>query len=379
MISKFCDLWRGRRAIRYTFSEMLSALGLVFFALLVVTIIFQFFNLLEYILPHHVGGQTIAQIVFYFSLGFLPITLPMSLFFAVILTYGRMSADSEVIAFQSLGLKKLHLLFPAFILGILVAILSAQISFYLAPWGNRQMELLVHELKELKPHVTLKGGVFLEGFFKIVVYTNEVDPETGLLKGVFIYSEKEKDGTEPLTIIAKRGHLISHTEPGGNFIDLHLFDGSFHRVSENAHATVHFKENNIQLFEPNSSAHKQKTPLSYNMHELIQVLKNPQHLKAKTFKKLSIELHRRWALSAACLIFVILGAGLGLKVQQRSGKSVGLVICISSMVIYWVLYAGAIAMTKKGLLPASVAMWLPNGLFALGAWHSMGSKGANPQ
>ena len=103
----------------------------------------------------------------------------MSLLFAVLLTYGRLSSDSEIVAFRAVGLSMGSIVVPALILGILVGALSLQTSFHLAPWGNRQFEVLFTKRGATKVGVTLKEGTFAEGFFDLVVYANKVDSKLG--------------------------------------------------------------------------------------------------------------------------------------------------------------------------------------------------------
>ena len=362
------DLWRGRLAIRYIFFELLPVFVLGVFVFLLIMLMFQSLRLVEYILLHGTQVKTVIQIVFYLSISFLPVLLPMGLLFAVLLTYERLSIDSEVIALKSLGLNQSHLLLPAATMGLLICFFSAQTSFYLTPWGNRKMELLLHQVGKLKPDMTIKEGIFSEGFFEIVVYANKVDNQTGSLEKVFIYDERRENF--PLTIVAQTGKLITSHQKGGSSAYLQLFEGSIHRASKGSYTKVDFGKNEIKLFDPVSLTYKTKTPPSYTLNELLIALK-ANVLPAKKLKKLSIEFHRRWALSVACFIFAILGVGLGLTPYHRSGKSAGFVLCLGVIVIYWILYTSAENMAKNNTLSVATAVWTPNILFSIGTWFSL--------
>jgi lipopolysaccharide export system permease protein len=75
--------------------------------------------------------------------------------------------------------------------------------------------------------------------------------------------------------------------------------------------------------------------------------------------RLEIEIHKKFSLAAACLIFVLLGAPIALRFP-RGG--VGLVIGVSLMVfaLYYVGLIGGEAMANKGLVPPFWAMWGTN-------------------
>src|SRR5665213_3591401 len=91
----------------------------------------------------------------------------------------------------------------------------------------------------------------------------------------------------------------------------------------------------------------------------------------KELRKLELEYHRRWSVSAACLIFALLGVGLGTVTNRRSSRGGGFVICLGLLIAYWVCYVGADNVAQNGWLPASVALWLVNGVFLLVALRSL--------
>lgn len=364
------SLWRGRLAIKYIFFDMVPTflMGVVVF--LFVILMFQAFRLTEYVIVHGADLWTVGQILGYLAISFLPVILPMSLLFSVLLTYGRLSSDSEIIALKALGLNMLHLTVPAVIVAGLTSVLSGQTSFYLAPWGNRQMEVTLHRLGQLKPGASIREGIFSEGFFDLVVYANEVDSKNGRLKNVFIYDERENES--PLTIIANEGRLIREDSTNGHKAFLRLFQGNIHRThtGEKLYTKIDFDSYDINLFDPVAFTHKTKTPLSYNILELRTAI-DRFDLSDKTKRSLSVEIHRRWAISIACLIFGFLGVGLGTTTNKRHARSSGFVLSIGVIVGYWMLYAGMENLGKNGTLPVPVAVWCANVVFAIFAVWSL--------
>src|ERR1700722_9180435 len=197
------NLLRAKTALRYIFFEMLPGFFMGVIVFVSIMLLFQALRLTEFILIHGVKVETILRMMMYVSISMLPVILPMSLLFSVLLTYTRLSQDSEIVALKSVGLSMRELAFPALLLAVVGCILSAETSFFLGPWGNRQFEVLIHDLSRQKMGASIKEGVFSEGFFDLVVYANKVDSKIGKLQDVFIYDER--DPKAPVTIIAREG------------------------------------------------------------------------------------------------------------------------------------------------------------------------------
>ncbi|MBL7671608.1 MAG: LPS export ABC transporter permease LptF [Bdellovibrionaceae bacterium] len=331
-------------------------MGVLIFVLIIL--MFQVLRLTEFALVHGVALQTILEIIMYICISMLPVLFPMSLLFAVILTYGRLSQDSEIVAFRASGLSMKTLVIPAMILALIVAVISAQTSFELAPWGNRQFEVLYSQLANTKAAANIKAGTFSEGFFDKVIYANEVDSENGLLKDIFIYDEKNPES--PLTIIAKSGMIVPDSEFPGHSVMLRLNQGDIHRNSE-THTKIRFESYDIHLIDPIKLEIREKSPQSLTLKDLtINLAGNPDPVQKRT---LETELSKRWAISILCLVFALIGVGLGTEINRRSQKASGLIVSIAVIVIYWILYILSEGMARNGQVPIHLAIWAPNFLF----------------
>lgn len=351
----------GRLAIKYVFFELVPTFFLGLSVFVFIILMFQSFRLTEYVLVHEASLKAMAKILVFLSISFLPILLPMSLLFAVLLTFSRLSNDSEIVAFKSLGYNVFQLTLPAILLSLMAFGFAIYTSFFLGPWGNRKLEVLIHAIGQTKPEANLKEGVFAEGFFDLVVYVNKIDAKLGELNQVFIYDEREKS---PVTIIAKSGKIIKEKSNRGETAFLRLRDGDVHTYNEDVYTKVHFGTYDIRLFNPFDVSVKQKSPLSYNFNDIVEELKKP-NLDKKLAFSLNLEWHRRWALSSVCFIFGLLGVALGTRANKRMGRGSGMVVCIGLIVIYWILYALSENLAKNGQLPIAVSLWFPNVIFSV--------------
>ncbi len=356
------DLSRGRLAMKYIIFELLPIflLGVTIFVL--VLVMFQSFQLSEYVIIHGAKLSVTLLMILYTALGFLPILLPIALMFAVLLTYGRMSGDSEIVAFKALGLSQFHLLLPALVLGALISFFSLQVSFRLAPWGNLQLNSLLTKLAQTRPAVTIREGVFSEGAFDLVIYASKVDSAQGLLKKVFIFDER--DSNSPLTIISKEGELVSNATDVGQEAELRLQNGSVHKYGKEFYTKIDFQTYGIKLFDPNQIKEKKIGPEAMDMGQLHEAIKqlDPKDDESINFV---LEWHRRWALSATCIILALVGFSLGTVTNRRAARSGSMVICISALVIYWAIYVGFESLIRTGKIPPPIGAWVANLIFLI--------------
>lgn len=358
---------RAALMIRYVLGEMIPTFFIGVLVFVFILLMFQALRLTEFVLIHGVKLTTIAQMMAYLSTSFLPVLFPMSLLFTVLLTYGRLSADSEVVAFRAVGLHITAIIAPALILSVLVAILSLQTSFHIAPWGNRQFETLITVLGSSKPAVTLKEGTFSEGFFDLVVYANKVDSKNGSLQQVFIYDERKPDA--PVTVIAREGKLMFEAKDltrTQNRAALRLEDGDIHSSTKDRHTKVQFSSLDIFLSDPTQEQKLSRSPPSMTMDEINSTIKDPKTLPDKK-RELETEIHKRTALGFACILFALIGVGLGTVTNRRNSRGGGTVICLGLIITYYIVYVASEGAARAGHLPPFAAMWLANFLFSIAA------------
>ncbi len=80
--------------------------------------------------------------------------------------------------------------------------------------------------------------------------------------------------------------------------------------------------------------------------------------------ELSVEVHKKFSLPAACVVFVLLGAPLGMRVR-RAGPAVAFV-SVAFFLFYYLCLVSGEELANRLLLPPWLAMWLPN--IVLGIW-----------
>lgn len=360
-------MFKNKRVFVYLLSEMIPSFLLGVFIFITVLLMFQALRLTEFLLIHGIRWSTMLKIMSYMSISFLPLLMPMSLLFAVLLTYNRLSADSEIIALKSSGVNSTDIALPAVIFSLVVALISSQTSFYLAPWGNRQFEVLINRLGNTKAAASVREGTFSEGFFDLVVYANKVNSQTGQLSDIFIYDEKNP--AAPLTIVALDGEIVPDSTHPGHSVLLRLFKGQIHRKAE-THTVINFDSYDVLLSDPIKLQEKEKTTSSLNLDELL-ALRTNSNFSAEQRREYDIELHKRWALSSACLVFCLLGLAFGIVTNRRSGKSSGFILSMGLIILYWIIYISFESLVRSNQMNVWIGLWLPNLLFTIYGFHNL--------
>ena len=130
-------MFKNRRVFVYILSETIPSFLLGVFIFICVLLMFQSLRLTEFLLVHGIKWTTLARIMGYMSISFLPMLLPMSLLFAILLTYNRFSLDSEIIALKACQISIVsgyirfisHCLLLPDLIGIIVLITCARSPF----------------------------------------------------------------------------------------------------------------------------------------------------------------------------------------------------------------------------------------------------------
>ncbi len=360
-------MFKNKRVFLYLTTEILPSFVLGLLVFICILLMFQALRLTDLIISHGIKFTVVMKIVGYMSISFLPMLFPMSLLFAVLMTYNRLSQDSEIIAFKSAGVHTTSLILPALIFAAAISFLSSQTSYYLAPWGNRQFEVLVNKLANTKAAASIKEGTFSNDFFDLVIYANKVESKSGALVDLFIYDERNPDA--PLTIIAPTGEIIPDQSQPGHSVLLRLFKGQIHRKAANTHTVINFDLHEVLLNDPIHLEERKKSVASLTLNEL-NLLRHDDKTSREDQINYSIEFHKRSALAVACLVFCIIGIAFGIVTNRRSGKASGFILSVGFIILYWVIYIGFESAVRSNVMPIWLGIWTPNTLLlGFGLYH----------
>ncbi len=340
----------------------LFLLGLAVFTL--ILLMGRLIKLTDLVISRGVPLADVSRMILYLMPSFLVYTIPMAFLLAVLLAFGRLSADNEITVMKSGGISLMQLMPPVLICGVCATLLTLVASTVGIPWGNTAFKAL--SLSVLKENVaaTVREKVFWDDIPGFVLYTEHYDEEQHTLKGVIIHDGR--DQSRPLTIFAADG--IIGGGPNRTDIRLALKNGSIHSVGkEDEYRLVHFGEYVMTVAGSGHATVPGRVEFDMTIAELLRKIENPA-TKTSTRIKMTSELNSRFAVPCASLVFAVVAVPLGMQ-SRRSGKSSGFSTSIAVLLAYYMMQSFLRTLAEKGTVPPVLALWLPNMVFLGLGWY----------
>ncbi len=338
----------------------------------VILLALQALRLSGLIIQYDLDFLSISKLVSGLAASLLPIELPVAFLFALLFLFGRMSTDREFIALQAMGHSPARLLVPIFFFGALVSAGTAFCSFYLGPRGNQAFEASIDEAFKKKVATVLRSGTFSENFLDLVVFVDDVDPETQVLHRVFIHDANTYQ--EQASISAEYGRWIQSKELGLG--TLALENGILISESPKQEATyrVRFDEYRINADFSQQAGVARDSPPSLEMSRLLARRAAQKNQPGLDRRPVWIEIAQRFSISMACLIFVPLCFALSVD-NRRTARSRAVLYGLLILLLYWTVHFTVITWTLKTPLDAIqnsealnwLIVWIPNLLLATAA------------
>lgn len=344
---------------RYIFCELFIVFVIAIMATTSALFLDKLLYLTEVIISRGVSFYNVAKMITYIAPAFLVLTIPIGVLIASVVTFSRFSADSEITALKAGGISLYQLLVPVMALSFLAYILAEFMMIYGLPNGNQAFRELLFKILRTQANYEIKPKLFNDDFKNMVIYVDEKDENSPLMKGIFI-SETTEDG-EYRIINAKEGTLIANKK--AFVIQMNLTDGTIHRLGKDKknYHTLKFKRYILEMEIPKPDDISGKL-LRGNRELSISKLKEKIEKHKKDGISVSselVELHKKFSIPFAALIFGLIGAPLGVKCS-RTGKSGSFTISLSVIVFYYILLLFGESLGDTGKLHPFLAMWFPN-------------------
>jgi lipopolysaccharide export system permease protein len=149
---------------------------------------------------------TISQLMFFFSASIIPLALPLAILLASIMTFGNLGETYELIAAKAAGISIWRIFRPMFYIMIALSVFGFFVSNVLIPKATLKYRALLYDIKQQKPALLIKEGVFYNGIEGVSMRVGKKDPVTNDLEDIVIYNNRNTGG-HPLVITAERGRM----------------------------------------------------------------------------------------------------------------------------------------------------------------------------
>jgi len=335
-------------------------LGTFFFSILLIICIVIVFDISEKIEDFISHDVPIHEIIFDYYLNFIPYFVNLFAylftFIAVIFFTSRLAARTEIVAMLSSGISFRRLLRPYMIGATIIAVLSLYLSNYLIPEANKTR--LDFESKYV-------GSRYINQDHNI---HRQVAP------GTFIYMERydSDENTGSRFTLEKFDGLKMTLKITANEIK---WDSLTSRWSILNYTGRYIKGDKERLFKgdridtvinlsPKDFSRAQNVMESMNSVELAQYITNEKTKGSSNVHLYEIEQHRRLAFPFATFIMTLIGVAVSSR-KVRGGIGMQLAIGISIGFIFIIFMQLFTSYASSGVLPAYIAVWIPNAIFAV--------------
>lgn len=344
----------------YILAEVVGPfLGGIFFFIFIF-LMFQALRLADFFIVHGVPGRLLLKMVGLMALAFMPTSLPVAFLISVLVAFGRLSSDSELVAMKANGLSMYRLAAPVLAFGALVSCFSLALNLEICPWGDRLFKTTLIRVGNTQVVSSIREGTFTSGFFDLLIFADHVDQKNGHMRRVFIYDERQANN--PLVVVASAGDIVP-VKTGSELNTaavLKLKNGSIHRndLTENTYQKIDFEEYRLFLKVAEGTADTVIKPQMIPLPELRDkiVSSDPTTYLGREFRG---ELYRRFAVAVTPLIFVFLGMGMA-TVRTRAVRAGAVLTALVTLFIYWGTQTAATIAMQKGQIPPLFAMTLPD-------------------
>jgi lipopolysaccharide export system permease protein len=148
----------------------------------------------------------VAELLFQFSLTFVPMALPLAILLASLMTFGNMGEYSELTALKSSGIPLGRIMRPLIILISAICVVSFFFSNNVLPYSNRQARTLLQDIRRKRPDINLQAGTFNNDIDGFSIKVTSKDPVTNRLDKVYIYDHRKNKGNSDV-IYADSGYM----------------------------------------------------------------------------------------------------------------------------------------------------------------------------
>lgn len=310
---------------------------------------------------------SIAAEVFLLKLPYVLVySFPMSTLLATLMTYSRLSSQSELIALRSFGVSVYRMVTTAVVLSALVTGITFLFNEQIVPAANyrasttlnralkseqpsfKQENIIVPEYRRVKQEDGSKEKLLLRMF-----YADKFDGKQ--MSGLTVI-DRSQEGLSQI-IVAQSGEW----NPGKNLWD--FYNGTIYLVAPDRsyRNIIKFEQQQVKL--PRTALDVAQKSKDYGEMNIAQALEQLEIEKLggndKKIQKLKVRIQQKVALPFVCVVFGLVGSVMG-SIPQRTGRGTSFGISVIVIFSYYLLLSVCGALAQAGVLSPFMGAWMPN-------------------
>ena len=327
------------------------------------------FDLIRKIVEFGLPFGLALKILFLKLPGFLVLSFPMSVLLSTLLTYGKLSSNSELLALRSIGIKTARFVLPALIVSIFMTGITFFFNNSLVPYSNKLAEISMRDGLGKSTIIESGNDIFFPGYGSLIdPKTNKPSERNTYLTQIFFSRVVENKIMKNVTLLdfSRIGNKQVLSAESASFDEENsrwIFkNGKIIYFSSDAQTSIiNFKTYFYPLGDgPLKVSEIQKDANDMTVAEAIaarNIYENAGNVKDA--RKMKVRIQEKFTLPFACLVFGLIGSSLGSKPNLRSSRGQGFGLSVILILIYYVISFLFSSLGVKGLLSPILAAWLP--------------------
>lgn len=352
------------RLDRYIIKKFLGTYFFSIALIISIAVVFDFNENVDKFLQH---DATMQEIVFDYYLSFIPfysnLFSQLFVFIAVIFFTTKLADNSEIIAMLSTGTSFRRLVRPYMISAALIAIMNYSLGAYVIPKGNVKRVNFENRVKN-RGRQDISSNIQLE-------------VDSGVIAHIDRYEDSQKMGYNFTLDKYENKKLVKHLEAMTIQYDTLSYEPNHWIITG-------YRTRDLQGLRENiASGSKLDTVIRMQPQDLLisrdmeMTLTSPElekyieHQKARGFaniQKFEVEYWKRGATACATFILTLIGVSLSAK-KRKNGMGIALGIGLALILTYIMFQTVASSLAVNANVPAIIAVWIPNFVFAFIAFY----------
>lgn len=379
-----------RYVLRLTIPPFLIALGVFTFVLGVEPILDRAKDLLA----KGVSIPTAAWLLSCLLPSALALTIPMALLTGILIALGRLSGDRESVALVACGVSPFRLLRPVLLIGLVAGALDMYVLIWAVPDANQTFNNIAFQTLTEQTAADIKPRVFYDRFPGKVLYIHDIRSD-GRWSGVLVADSTNPQ--HPSVTMADEGTLVIDRERRA--VQMVLHGQTTYAAGRNDPKVYVVSSNDDLVTTISAESVFGNAHVMPGLHDMtraqLYAAMDAHRAKGEPAHAEIIQLQQMFSFPVACLVFAVVGLGVGLN-TRKEGRLAGLTLGLGIIMVYYAAMGLAEAWTKgaaRTALPADMmaggrvdliatwARWVPNILVglvgALALWRQARPNGLN--
>ena len=351
--------WLGRLD-RYIIVKFIGTYIFLIAIIIVIAVIFDFNENIDKLTQSHASALKIAQYYMNFVPYFANLFSPLFVFIAVIFFTSKLADKSEIIAMKSTGMSFKRLLRPYMFTAALIAATTFALGAYVIPKSNVARVSFQNRYIKKKTDITSVDNVQMQVDTGVVAYITHFDNVTKSGYGFSLDKFVEKKLVSHLTAQSIQYDTLSDKRFSWTLrtYEIRTLKGMREVLSRGD------KIDTTIVMEPKDFFYVRDQEQTLTLPELREFIARQKLRGVSNISKFEVEYYKRYAMPFAAFILTVIGVCLSSQ-KRKGGMGISLGAGLALSFAYILFQTISASFANNAGLEASVAVWIPNVVFAI--------------